>query len=276
MTGGVGRPGGGAPAGILAAVLLALAWAAAPGGLRDVLRERALDALHGPAPATPDIVVVDIDRAAIARFGDWPWGRARLAELLGAVAAAGPAAIGLDILLAGPDRFSPAALARQLGEATGRADLAALAAALPDGDARLAEVLRATPVALGFVLESRPLPDDPPGVPVLVEGAPHLPGLWTAPGLQGPPPTLAAAAAGLGLLALDADADGRIRRVPLLALVGDAARPGLAVEALRLAEGAGALVIAADPPRLAIGGVEVPLDGSAMLRLRPGDPARWA
>jgi len=241
-----------------------------------VLRERAVDLLQPPAADAHEVVVVDIDRDALARFGPWPWSRERLAALLGTVAAARPAAVAVDILLSEPDRLSPAALARQLGAATGRADIAAMAGTLEDGDARLAGAMREAPLSLGFVLEPRGGGDELPAPPVLVRGEVQLPGIWAAPGVQGPAAALAEAAAGLGLLALDADADGRIRRVPLLALAAGAVRPGLAVEALRLAERAGALVLATDPMRLLIGAHEVRLDGSAMLRLLAGDPARWA
>jgi adenylate cyclase len=261
------------PALLVTALSLAI-WLALP-GMREALRERSADLLLPPLPATDDIVVVDIDREALDRFGPWPWPRARLAALLEAIAAARPAAIAVDMLLAEPDRLSPAALARQLGEAAGRPDIAALAATLEDGDARLASAIGAAPTGLGFVLEPRATEDTLPAVPILVQGVVALPGLWIAPGLQGPAPSLAAAAEGLGLLVLDADADGRIRRAPLLALAGDTARPGLAVEALRLGEGAGVLVLEADPARLRIGDLAVPLDGTARLRLPPPDPARW-
>ena len=50
------------------------------------------------------------------------------------IAAAKPAAIAVDILFAEPDSRSPAALARRLGEFTGRPDLVELAETLPDGD----------------------------------------------------------------------------------------------------------------------------------------------
>ncbi len=260
----------------LAVTLVFLTWVGSPAGLRDVLRERAVDLLQPPAANAQEVVVVDIDRDALARFGPWPWSRERMAALLGAVVAARPAAVALDILLSEPDRLSPAALARQLGAATGRADIAAMAGALEDGDGRLAAASREAPVSLGFVLEPRGGGDELPAAPVLVQGDVQLPGLWAAPGLQGPPEALAEAASGLGLLALDADPDGRIRRVPLLALAAGTVRPGLAVEALRLAEGAGALVLASDPMRLLIGAHGVRLDESATLRLRAGEPARWA
>src|SRR5512133_595467 len=91
-------------------VLLALMtiWTMAP-GVRGALRERTFDQLLPLLPQPPiagaGVVIVDIDRAALAKFGPWPWPRARLAQLVDAVASAKPVAIGLDILLAGPDRF---------------------------------------------------------------------------------------------------------------------------------------------------------------------------
>ena len=118
------------------AVLLALltAWGLSRDVVRGALRERAFDLvlplLPRPAYSGPGVVIVDIDRDALARFGAWPWPRGRLAEVVAAVAAGKPAAIGLDMLLAGPDRFSA------------------------DGDATLAQALSDAPSVLGFVLET--------------------------------------------------------------------------------------------------------------------------
>jgi adenylate cyclase len=257
----------------IAAALLLASWLASPGSVREVLRERAADLLHA-APAPSDaVVVVDIDRAALDALGPWPWSRATLARLVEAVAMARPAAIALDILLAEPDRLSPAVAARRLAELTGREEFVALAATLEDGDASLADAMERAPVALGFVLEPRVGAELPPAAPVLVAGEVRLPGIWAAPGLSGPVRRLAAAADGLGLLAIDADPDGRVRRVPLLALVGNDAHAGLAAEAVRLRERAEAILVAADPPRLVLGEVAVRLDGSAALRLPAGGEA---
>ena len=74
----------------------------------------------------------------------------------------------------------------------------------------------------------------------------RLPGLWQASGVIGPLPELADAAQGFGALVAAADADGPIRRVPLLVRAGGAVRPGLALETVRLAQSAGALI---DCPR---------------------------
>src|SRR5262249_51621166 len=162
--------------------------------------------------------------------GPWPWPRTRLAHLLAVLAASKPAVIGLDMLLADPDRLSPAVLAREIATMTGRKDLSALAASLEDGDAAIAGAIADSATLFGFILDTkqvRPLET----VPVLIGGDINLPRLWTAPGALGPAPQIAAAATGLGLLSIDADVDGRVRRVPLLAVTDVSARPGFAVEA---------------------------------------------
>ena len=68
-----------------------------------------------------------------------------------------------------------------------------------------------------------------------------------------------------------ADPDGPIRRVPLLVLAGGIVRPGLAVELVRLSQGAAALLIEPDGI-LHVGDLTVPLGGDATLRL-VGAPA---
>src|SRR5271166_2319659 len=238
------------PPGLVGLVLLALllaVWALSPGHARDALRERALDLLLPLLPRDtgvgPGVVIVDIDRAALARFGPWPWPRGRMAELVSAAAAGHPAVLVLDILFAGPDRLSP------------------------DGDAALARALSAVPTVLGFVLETANSGQRLPATPILSRAPVSSPGLWRANGIIGPIPVLANAAQGFGALVAAADPDGPFRRVPLLVMAGDVVRPGLAVEAVRLAQEASALLI--DPgPTLIAGDLAVPLGGDAMLRLR--------
>jgi adenylate cyclase len=235
------------------AVLLALltAWGLSRDVVRGALRERAFDQvlplLPRPAYSGPGVVIVDIDRDALARFGTWPWPRGRLAEVVAAVAAGKPAAIGLDILLAGPDRFSA------------------------DGDAALARALSDAPSVLGFVLETANSGENLPSTPILSRAPVSLPGVWRANGIVAPLPVLADAARGFGALVAAADPDGPIRRVPLLVLAGGVVRPGLAVELVRLAQVAAALLI--EPGGiLHVGDITLPLGDDATLRL-VGSPA---
>ena len=143
----------GLPPGLFGAAALAIllgTWCLPSLTVRDALRERGFDRLLPllpERPATgPEIAIIDIDRDTLTRLGPWPWPRARLAALVGAAGAGTPAVIAVDILLAGPDRFSAKAL---LGPAS-----VPLAAALPDGDRLMADALRAVPSVLGFGLDS--------------------------------------------------------------------------------------------------------------------------
>jgi adenylate cyclase len=243
----------------------------------ETLRDGAMDAALGlRRPASQDIaiIVVDIDRPALARIGPWPWSRERLATLAAAIIDAKPRVLGLDILMEGADERSPAALARKLGEATGRPDLAVMASGLVDGDATLAAVLRGGATVLGLALD----PDGPgtsPAAPaMLVGGRPDLSGFWNAEGAIGPVAKVADAAAGFGILALPGDGDGRIRHVPLLVSAGGTLRPGLALEMVRIATQAGAYVVDGTSGEVRLGPLEVALPADGMLRLRPGDEER--
>ena len=121
---------------------------------------------------------------------------------------------------------------------------------------------RARHPVLGFVLETANSGQNLPSTPILLRSPLALPGVWRANGIVGPLPELADAAQGFGALVAAADPDGPIRRVPLLVLAGGVVRPGLAVELVRLAQGAGALLI--EPGGiLHVGDIALPLDGDA-------------
>ena len=277
----LGRTHPGLIAGILALVLFLAAIALMPGEWRNVFRERAFDIVLGVDrqirgsnpernPAVPPVIVVDIDRRSLDSLGSWPWPRETMARLVEAVASGKPSVIAIDVLFAEADTRSPAALARQLGSLTGNRDLNSLAAGLPDGDKRLAAAIRSVPATLGFVLDA----DNAkavPGVPVLARHPVVLDGVWRMTGGIAPYPLLIDATKGLGALSLPGDADGKIRRVPLLVGAGDAMRPGLALEAVRLARQSPAYSLDSGPQRIIVGDLEMPLPGDGLLRLAGAD-----
>ncbi|HLZ05285.1 MAG TPA: adenylate/guanylate cyclase domain-containing protein [Bradyrhizobium sp.] len=265
----------------LAALTVCLAAALLlPTATSEVLRDSAFDIelaggqwLRRPAPSDLKVIVVDIDRRSIDALGEWPWPRETLARLVEAVASGRPAAIAIDMLLAEPDDRSPAALARRLGSVTGRAEISTLARALSDGDERLARAISGVPVALGFVLD----PDRNgtlTGAAIVSRGPLPFDNLWQAAGAIGPTDALAAAARGLGALSLPGSADGAIRQVPVLVAAGRVLMPGLAAEALRLAEGASSYLIEGEPPTLVIGSRRLALSRDGLLRLVPVAPRR--
>ena len=94
---------------LLALALLALvAWLSPPGqlaGPNHLIQDLGLRALA--RPHHPDIVLVAVDDRSIATIGRWPWRRALHAQLLEAISAQQPQAIGLDILFSEADADYP-------------------------------------------------------------------------------------------------------------------------------------------------------------------------
>jgi adenylate cyclase len=181
--------------------------------------------------------IIDIDDESLRRLGQWPWPRTRMAELTKRLQAAQPAVIAFDVLFTEPDRTSPQAML-DVWQASPAMRQQLLA--LPDPDAVLAHAVGAGPVVLGFAVERR----DQPGVMserrgrYVTMGEPAQPYVHAFSGAIRPLPALEAAASGLGTTAFLPDADGVVRRVPLLVRVGDTLVPSLTAEALRVAQGA--------------------------------------
>lgn len=89
--------------------------------------------LRPPLREPSQVAMVLIDDASLARYGRWPWSRTRLAELLNAVSAQHPKAIGLDILLSEPqDESSDSALAAAIRSAPNAVLAAKISGALDD------------------------------------------------------------------------------------------------------------------------------------------------
>src|SRR5688572_9284152 len=93
------------------------------------LRLQVFDAFQVAAPldrADDNVVVVDIDEAAIAALGQWPWPRTDLATLTRRLGEAGASAVVFDIVFSEADRTSPAAIAGRYADPAVQAALAGL------------------------------------------------------------------------------------------------------------------------------------------------------
>lgn len=187
------------------------------------------------------VAVVDIDEESIERLGQWPWPRTDLAELNRRLGQAGASAVVYDIVFSEPDRTSPDAIVARY-EANGQAaSLGAVFADLPSHDALFAESFAQVPVVMGFFLnQSGRGRDVEPKVPFTING--NLPSahVQSYSGSLQALPQIEAAAAGNGSLSLVSDADGIVRRVPLLAIHKGTMVPVLSLEAVRVALDAGA------------------------------------
>ena len=78
------------------------------GALRDAVFD-SYQKLMPRSRATAPAVIVAIDERALDARGQWPWPRNVLAQLVDAINAARPAALGIDLLFVEPDRSSAGA-----------------------------------------------------------------------------------------------------------------------------------------------------------------------
>jgi len=259
----------------LVALLGALIYVADPLALQ-VLRNTVFDqyqrwdrAAYRDTPVT----IIDIDEESLARIGQWPWPRTYLAELIDNLHAGGAAAIALDIILAEPDRTSPAAML-QTWQAP--PDLRAALADLPAHDEVLRQTIAAAPVVLGHTMRSEGAPGTLDTYPFLVaeRGGPPASFLLGYDGTAAPLPELQRVAAGIGALNFAPEADGVIRKMPLLLRLGDEVVPSLVTEALRVAQGQPLVTVTTSPQRgagierLQVGAVGIPTDARAEIWLR--------
>jgi adenylate cyclase len=127
------------------------------------------------------------------------------------------------------------------------------------------------PTVLGVALDSERTGITVSGAPVLTVGVVDGRGLWQGRGWRGPPTGLATVASGHGLLAIAADPDGIVRRVPLLAAADGRLLPGLAADLVRVAEDATGLILNGTARTIQLGTKTAPLPYDGMLRLVPMD-----
>jgi adenylate cyclase len=247
------------------------------------IRLAAFDAYQRWAPRTrhsAPAIIVAIDEESLRQHGQWPWPRTWLAQLVGKVAEAGPAAIGIDIVMPEADRLSPGRLP-EFVPGMGP-DLIQRLFSLPSNDAVLARTLQASPVVLGVA----GLEGDVTGprrdvrrVPFRTVGADPRPLVRRFDATLQSAEEIDRVVKGHGLLSVDTER-GVVRRMPLVAAVGDALVPAFGLEILRVATGERLLTV-----RTGHGGVEavgvgdlfVPTepDGSVRVHFTRPDQARF-
>jgi signal transduction histidine kinase len=238
----------------LGALLAALLLALTPGagrlqrGIDDALSIHALP----PLPTGP-LLVVDLDQDSIQRlkpaFGPWPFRRDAYALLVDYLREAGARALVIGVVLA-DEREGDAALQRSLHAPGAPVVLAAAAWRAP----------AQTDAA------QRPLAAAPASVPAAIQ----------APALSWPDWLLPAPlqAPRVGLLTLPIDADGRLRRLPVLHAVDGRQLPSLPVAVAQALQGDGVpLTFDASTGVFRLGSLHWPADAQGQLRLPPLPPA---
>ena len=217
------------------------------------------------------VTIVDIDEPSLKKFGQWPWPRTRLADMVINLANLGAVAIGFDVVFAEPDRLNPDILAdnmRYLDELT-RSRLRGL----PSNDQTLSDALRRARVVLGETgLESvvSEIDKDLPftGFATLGDKAGAEPDFFEFPGLLRNVPILEKVAAGRGLLTIVPERDGIIRRVPMMLQAQGHMMPTLSLEMLRVISGTSTILAKYDRngvKSIAVRGLDIPTDRDGQL-----------
>ena len=232
-------------------------------------------------PRSTPAVIVAVDERSLARYGQWPWPRSLVAQLIDGILAHRPAAVGMDMLFSEPGRLSPARWAATRPDLP--ADLVARLKALESNDEVLARTLARGPVVLGLggVPErgGRTGTAGPP-VPLLERGEPVRERLIDFGSLVRNLELLEARASGHGLLNAAVDPDGVVRRIPLVARAGGEVVPGLVLEMLRVAGGGEVLELHGARDGLmgvGVAGMTIPSapDGTFRVAFSPSVPGRY-
>jgi adenylate cyclase len=235
--------------------------------------------------------IADIDDDSLERFGQWPWPRTLLAKLVNRLDEMGAAAVAFDILFLDADRSTPSRIIDSMSEIAPNDPLVARFKEMPDHDQTFSEAIKGSHVVLGFALRGRER-DKLPDSKVSFSTAGDDPRPWVPhfAGAASDLELLEAAASGNAVLDTLPEQDGISRRVPLVAMVGRQLYPALALDALRVAQGAhgyivkstGASGIAAFGAHaglnaIKVGKIVVPTgaDGTVWIHYTPHEPSRF-
>ena len=188
--------------------------------VKEVLRLKSFDYLLANEEKSPsqDITIITIDEEAIEKYGQWPWPRDKLADLIVNLRQAETGIIVMPILFTESDRFG--------------------------GDWEFCEKLGyGTVIAQVGTAQKRTSNPVPRGVAKI--GNP-LNFLFEWNGMLGPLPELAKCTQGVGVINTAPEIDGVVRRVPLLMKIGEEIYPNMAIETIRVAVGDPSYQVKAD------------------------------
>ena len=191
----------------------------------QTLRLKQFDLLQQTDTPVPsqDIAILEIDEATIEKYGQWPWKRTVLADIVIKLRESGAGIIVLPMVFSEEDRLG--------------------------GDMPFIETIAGNGVVIAQVGSTQVNRNAVPrGVAKIGDPLPYL---FEWPGMLGPIPLLGENADGVGVVNTAPEIDGVVRRVPLIMRVEDETYPSLAVEVIRLATGAPSYQIKASA-----GGVE--------------------
>ena len=179
--------------------------------VKEILRLKSFDFLlqSETKELSEDIGVVTIDEESIEKYGQWPWDRRVLSDLIVKLREAQVGIIVMPILFSEYDRMG--------------------------GDEAFVNTIYQMGVVIAQVGTTQINKNAVPrGVAKI--GDP-LPWLYEWPGMLGPIPELGQYADGVGVINTAPEVDGVVRRIPLIMKIGDDTYPAIALETIRVATG---------------------------------------
>jgi adenylate cyclase len=229
-------------------------------------------------PATTGVpVVVDLDERTLSKYGQWPWPRYRVALLLARLRDAGARVVALDILFAEADRTSPVVLKKDLRrDLNVEVEFSGMPEALMDNDRVFAGVLGQGPFVLGYFFnfagQAQGAGSQDCALHELSRAVIRSAGageyeqyLTGAPSVVCNLSVLGRAVDMSGFINTTTDADGVVRRIPLLVHYAGEIYPNLSLAALMKASGVRQATLKVGPNGLEsvkIGRTIVPVDTS--------------
>lgn len=187
------------------------------------------------------VVVVSVDSQSLERHGQWPWSRELMAQMVNQIMAGQPLAVGIDMIFAERDRYSPEVLAERL-PALSKSALAGL----NEPDSFFSKALSQGPTVLAVVGVARQLPgarQPHKPLPALAEANLAEHPILRFPAALASRPQLEAAAAGEGLINASPDKlssspnRGVLRHTPTIAFIDQQPFLSLPLEMVRIALG---------------------------------------
>ncbi|MGC2335324.1 MAG: adenylate/guanylate cyclase domain-containing protein, partial [Pseudolabrys sp.] len=250
----------------------------------EELRLRSFDFFQTTSPrdsAVRPVVIVDIDESSLSAFGQWPWPRTILADLLTRLYEWQAAAIAFDVIFPEPDRSSLNEAVKHFRDLDD--DTRGRLLHLPSNDEVFAQAIGRGNVVLGQAginaFHPRSL-EKPPETAFATVGPDPSPYLIAFPYILRNLPKLEQAAVGHGLISIRTERDGMVRRVPIVMQAEDKIVPALTLDLLRVATGSSTIMIRTDESGIqsvAVPGLELPTDrnGRIWVYFGPHDKARF-
>ena len=180
--------------------------------IKEILRLKSFDLLlqSEEKEISTDIHIVSIDEKAIEEYGQWPWNRSVLADVIAVLREKGAGIIVMPILFSEYDRLG--------------------------GDEALVNMMYQNGVVIAQTGTNQINKNAVPrGVAKI--GDP-IPWLFEWGGMLGPIEEFGTYADGVGVTNTAPELDGVVRRVPLLMRIGNEVYPAMAVEVIRVATAA--------------------------------------